>query len=107
MVAKYALKSVNSVKKRVISCLSEVLFDTDVNAKQTRIGVIENKPVFGRALVNLSTQSLCFGGFSETMSSLEEGEILSSMIAIDTTEFHISVLVNEVNRLVGMVYVNR
>ncbi len=53
-MARYTLKSANSIKKRVISCLSEVLFDTDVNAKLTHIGVIENKPVFGRALANTS-----------------------------------------------------
>lgn len=61
--------------------------------------------IYKKRLVNLSSQDVEFGGFSETINSLDEGEKPALMVTMDTDELHISFLLDNVNRIVGLVYV--
>jgi len=63
--------------------------------------------IYKKRLVNLSTQEVEFGGFSETISSLDEGAKPAIMLTMDTDELHISILLDSVNRIVGVVYVEQ
>lgn len=63
--------------------------------------------IYKKRLVNLSAEGVECGGFSETISSLEEGESPSSMVTIDTNEYHISLLLEDTNKLVGAIFVKQ
>lgn len=63
--------------------------------------------IYKKRMANLSAQEVEFGGFSETINSLNDGEKPVLMLTMDTDKHHVSILLDSINRIVGVVYVEQ
>lgn len=92
------------VAKFILSSLDAVI---DHKTYSDNLVVHELVDIYKKRMVNLSAQEIEFGGFSETISSLNDGEKPVLMHTMDTNELHISILLDSMNRIIGVVYVEQ
>ena len=61
--------------------------------------------IYRKRLTNLSGKRVEFGGLAETIISLTEESSPSYMLTADTENYHLSILIDEEIRVVGIIYV--
>ncbi|MBL4670810.1 MAG: hypothetical protein JKX81_01020 [Arenicella sp.] len=61
--------------------------------------------IYKKRLANLLSEGGEFGGFSETLTSLNEGEIPTCMVTADSEKYHVSILANDDVKIIGAVFV--